>query len=213
MILRNEFTVGADVETVWRHLLDMEGVASCLPGATVTATDEENTYDGTMRLKIGPMKVEYRGRARLHEIDEQQHSAVVSLSAREAKGQGTAIATIHNQLEQAEGGTRVRAQTDLNITGPQAQFGHGVIEDVGRRVMDEFSHRLEQRIAADESGAAEGLRTPGPAAHELPQSSRVPTSDDVLDLGAFVPPSVVKRAAGILVALVLAVLVLRRRRG
>ena len=212
MILRNEFTVGADVETVWRHLLDMEGVATCLPGATVNATDEENTYDGTMRLKIGPMKVEYRGRARLQEIDEQQHSAVVSLSAREAKGQGTAIATIHNQLEQVEGGTRVRAQTDLNITGPQAQFGHGVIEDVGRRVMDEFSHRLEQRIAADESGAAEGLRTPGPAAHELPQSSRVPTSDDVLDLGAFVPPSVVKRAAGILVALVLAVLVLRRWR-
>jgi carbon monoxide dehydrogenase subunit G len=212
MILRNEFTVGADVETVWRHLLDMEGVATCLPGATVNATDEENTYDGTMRLKIGPMKVEYRGSARLQEIDEQQHSAVVSLSAREAKGHGTAIATIHNQLEEVEGGTRVRAQTDLNITGPQAQFGHGVIEDVGRRVMDEFSHRLEQRIAADESGAAEGLGTPDPAAHELPESSRIPTSDDVLDLGAFVPPSVVKRAAGILVALVLAVLVLRRWR-
>jgi len=214
MILRNEFTVGADVETVWRHLLDMEGVATCLPGATVTATDEENTYDGTMRLKIGPMKVEYRGRARLQEIDEQQHSAVVSLSAREAKGQGTAIATIHNQLEQAEGGTRVRAQTDLNITGPQAQFGHGVIEDVGGRVMDEFSRRLELRIAADTSGggAADGPRTPGPAAHDLPQSSRIPTSDDVLDLGAFVPPSVVKRAAGILAALVLAVLVLRRWR-
>jgi carbon monoxide dehydrogenase subunit G len=212
MILRNEFTVGADVETVWRHLLDMEGVATCLPGATVTATDEENTYDGTMRLKIGPMKVEYRGRARLQEIDEQQHSAVVSLSAREAKGQGTAIATIHNQLEQVEGGTRVRAQTDLNITGPQAQFGHGVIEDVGRRVMDEFSHRLEQRIAADESGAAEGLRTGSPSAQEVPQSSPIPASDDVLDLGAFVPPSVIKRAAGILVALALAVLVLRRWR-
>jgi carbon monoxide dehydrogenase subunit G len=213
MILRNEFTVGADIETVWRHLLDMEGVASCLPGATVTATDEENTYNGTMRLKIGPMKVEYRGRARLHDADEQQHSAVVSLSAREAKGQGTAIATIHNQLEQVEGGTRVRAQTDLNITGPQAQFGHGVIEDVGGRVMDEFSRRLELRIAAGASGAAEGLRTPGPAAHEPPQNSSVPTSDTVLDVGAFVPPSVVKYAAGILVALVIAVLVLRRRRG
>jgi uncharacterized protein len=215
MILRNEFTVGADIDTVWRHLLDMEGVASCLPGATVIATDEANTYDGTMRLKIGPMKVEYRGRARLHEIDEQQHSAVVSLSAREAKGQGTAIATIHNQLEQVAGGTRVRAETDLNITGPQAQFGHGVIEDVGGRVMDEFSHRLEQRIAAGDSAAAEGLRTPGTAAHESPQSAPVSTSEDVLDVGAFVPPSVVKRAAAlvVVVVVVVAVLVLRRRRG
>ncbi len=147
MILNNEFTVAADIGTVWRHLLDMEGVASCLPGATVTAADEENTYEGTMRLKIGPMRVEYRGRATLREVDEERHTAVISLNAREAKGQGTAVATIHNQLEEMEGSTRVRAQTDLNITGPQAQFGRGVIEDVGGRVMAEFSRRLEERIA------------------------------------------------------------------
>lgn len=213
MIVRNEFTVGADIETVWRHLLDMEGVATCLPGATVTATDEENTYDGTMRLKLGPMKVEYRGRARLHEIDEQRHSAVVSLSAREAKGQGTAIATIHNQLEQVEGGTRVCAQTDLNITGPQAQFGHGVIEDVGGRVMDEFSRRLEVRIAGRDTAGDTEASGAAPI-QERPQGDTASASDDVLDVGAFVPASTLKRgAAAVLTVLVLAVVVLRRRRG
>jgi carbon monoxide dehydrogenase subunit G len=226
MILNNEFTVAADIGTVWRQLLDMEGVASCLPGASVTATDEENTYQGTMRLKIGPMKVEYRGRATLEQIDEQRHTAVIALSAREAKGQGTAVATIRNQLEQIEGATRVRAQTELNITGPQAQFGHGVIEDVGGRVMAEFSRRLEERIAGSErdatggAGAATGGSdgtTESADATEQPVPERSPTraadtNDDVLDLGMYVPPRVVKRTVGVLAALMVAVLLLRYRR-
>ena len=197
MIITNEFTVRADIETVWRHLLDMEGVASCLPGATVTATDRENTYDGTMRLKIGPMKVEYRGSATLHEIDEQRHAAVMSLSAREAKGQGTARATIRNQLEQVGDRTRVRAETDLNITGPQAQFGRGVIEDVGGRVMNEFSRRLEEQITAEAS----------PSSGTLPAPSR---QEDALDVGAFLPRRALTIGAVAVALLVLAVLLRRR---
>jgi carbon monoxide dehydrogenase subunit G len=209
MILSNEFTVAADIDTVWRHLLDMEGVATCLPGASVTATDEENTYEGTMRLKIGPMKVEYRGRATLGEIDEQAHTAVISLTAREAKGQGTAVATIHNQLEQIEeGATRVRARTELNITGPQAQFGRGVIEDVGGRVMAEFSRRLEERIA----GATEPAGATEQSVSEPSRTTPADTSDDVLDLGTYVPPRVVKGAVGVLAALIVAALLLWYRR-
>jgi carbon monoxide dehydrogenase subunit G len=136
----------------------MEGVATCLPGATISATDEENVYHGSMRLKIGPMRVEYRGTATLTEVDEQSHTAVISLSAREAKGQGFARATIQNRLESGSEGTRVQARTELQITGPQAQFGRGVIEDVGKRVLGEFSQCLEQKIGgqADGTGAAAG---------------------------------------------------------
>ena len=143
MIIENEFDVGAEIDAVWRELLDMEAVASCLPGATIQATDRENVYDGSMRLKMGPMRVEYRGTATLVEVDEQSHRTVISLSAREAKGQGSAMATIRNRLEPTGSGTRVRAQTDLEITGSQAQFGRGVIEDVGKRVLGEFAQQRQ----------------------------------------------------------------------
>jgi carbon monoxide dehydrogenase subunit G len=158
VIIENEFTVAAELDTVWRELLDMEGVATCLPGATITATDQENVYHGSMRLKIGPMRVEYRGTATLSEVHEQTHTAVISLSAREAKGQGFARATIRNQLQATGSGTRVTAQTELQITGPQAQFGRGVIEDVGKRVLGEFARCLEQKIGGqvDGTGAAAG---------------------------------------------------------
>jgi carbon monoxide dehydrogenase subunit G len=212
VILENQFTVGADIDSVWRALLDMEGVASCLPGATITGTEQENVYDGSMRLKLGPMRVEYRGRATLSEVDEQSHTAVISLSAREAKGQGSAMATIRNRLESVDGGTRVTAQTDLQITGPQAQFGHGVIEDVGKRVLDEFSRRLEERIAGSGAAAAEG----GPSAAlpmVVPSSGEPsPPASDELDVGSLLARMPAVRIGGAGLLLALGMILLRRRR-
>jgi uncharacterized protein len=193
--LTNEFTVGADVETVWRTLLDMEGVAGCLPGATIEATDREDTYSGSMRLKIGPMTVAYEGTATLAEVDEEAHRAVISLRAREAKGQGTALATITNVVEQIDDGTRVRAETDLRITGPQARFGRGVMEDVAGRVLSDFSDRLERQLG----GAAEPARA----------------EQEAMDLGALLSGSRLGRyarvAVPLLAVLALLAIVVRRR--
>jgi uncharacterized protein len=202
--LTNEFTVGADVETVWRALLDMEGVAGCLPGATIEATDEEDTYNGSIRVKIGPMTVAYQGTATLTEVDEDARRAVISLRAREAKGQGTALGTITNVVEQVDGGTRVRAETDLRITGPQARFGRGVMEDVARRVLGEFSTCLERRLAPEPDAAVT-------AADGEPSQA----GDDALDLGAVLFRSKATRyalAALPLLAALAAVVLLRRRR-
>jgi uncharacterized protein len=209
MKLTNEFTVAADPDTVWRALLDMEGVAGCLPGATIQATDEENKYEGSMRVKIGPMAVSYRGTATLTEVDEEARRAVISLRAREDRGQGTAMATITNAVQPADGGARVMAETDLHITGPQARFGRGVMEDVAGRVLDEFSSRLERQLAGggeapDETAAGPGEGTAGGG----PQ-------DDALDMGAMLSGSAVGRYGRIAVPVVLALLVvalLRRRR-
>src|SRR5262245_42576060 len=116
MKLTNHFMVSADVDHVWRTLLEMEKVAGCLPGATIEPTSEKNSYVGSMRLNLGPMSVTYKGTATLSEVDAEERRAVISLSAREAKGQGTAMATITNVVERAEGGTKVVAETDLHIT-------------------------------------------------------------------------------------------------
>ena len=199
MILQNEFTVGADIDSVWRALLDIESVATCLPGATITATAEPNVYDGSMRLKLGPMRVEYRGRAELSEVDEASRTAVISLSAREAKGQGSAMATIRNKLSEVEGGTRVVAETDLHITGPQAQFGRGVIEDVGKRVLGEFSQCLEERIG----GVVESSAATAPAAH---------ARSDELDVGSLVARTPAVRVAAAVALLAAVVVILLRRR-
>ena len=180
MLLTNEFVVAADVDTVWRHLLDMEEVAECVPGAKVEEVVPPSTYRGKIRLKIGPMTVEYRGEATLVEVDVDARRATIQMKAREARGQGSALATVRNTLAAAPGGTRVRAETELEITGPQAQFGKGVLEDVGGRILEEFTARLERRIAA----AQEGPGTAGASANGASATTGAPASTSVgADLG------------------------------
>ena len=229
MLLTNEFVVAADVERVWAHLLDLENVAACVPGARVEEVVPPATYKGTIRLKIGPLTVEYRGQATLVEADESAHRATIEMKAREARGQGSAVATVRNHLEQVDGGTRVVAETDLQITGPQAQFGKGVLEDVGGRILEEFSARLERQISgsdqggaagpgAAEPGALDGARAGPAGAGRAAADGGSESSEDALDLNRVLAASVrarVKRVAAPLAALaaaVLAVLAVLRRR-
>ncbi len=194
MILTNEFTVSAEADKVWRHLKDLEEVAKCLPGASVEASDAADVYEGSMRLKIGPMTVTYRGTARLAEVDDARRRAVYHMQAREDKGQGTATATITNRVEPFDGKTKVTVETDLHITGPQARFAQGVMEDVATRVLGEFSRRLEEQIVAPVSAAEVEGAAPAAAALRPPPPEREP---EALDMGAVFSQTTAWRCARI----------------
>ncbi len=222
MILHNEFTVASDLETVWAQILDVEGVADCVPGASIEEVEPPNVYKGAIRVRIGPMTVDYKGQATLTDVDDEAHSATILLKAREEKGQGSAVATVKNRLEDAGGGTtRVVADTDLKITGPQAQFGKGVLEDVGSRVLEEFSKRLEERIVAE----ARGGDPEGTALNGGKGAKRLGRADEeeaeVLDLGRVMAQSMLERTGAVATVVVaLAVVVVaawlcraRRRSG
>ena len=214
VILRNEFTVAGDLETVWGLMLDLESVAGCVPGARIEAVSPPNSYQGSIRVRIGPMTVDYKGQATLAEVDEERRTATILLKARETKGQGAAVATVRNRLEATPGGTRVVAETELQITGPQAMFGKGVLEDVGSRVLQEFSRRLEERMATDAGGS-----TSAAGAGEVPRADYGSGADgDTLDLGRVVVWEMFERSGkvvGVVVVLGLAIVLGRccRRRG
>lgn len=147
MKLENEFTVAAPIDKTWETLLDIERVATCLPGATIEPGGDDGAYKGRMKVKLGPMTVNYRGTARFQDVDEDRKVAAIEVQAREAKGQGTAAAVITNSLESSgDGGTKVTAVTDLKVTGRQAQFGRGIMQDVAGSMMNEFASRLEKEI-------------------------------------------------------------------
>ena len=214
--LTNEFTVAVPLERAWETLLDIERVAGFLPGAKIEPSSEEGVYQGTMRVKVGPMVVNYRGTARLVHADDNEHVADISVQANDTKGQGTASATIRNRLEQTNAGTRVIAETDLSITGRQAQFGRGIMQDVAGRMLDDFAKRFESYLLAGETeqpvagaenghaGQAQSTAAGGP----LPPAEE---SDDALDLGSvmFRIPAVQRGA----IALGLILLILLTRRG
>src|SRR5262245_8506280 len=217
MRLENSFTVAAPLEHTWRTLLDIERVATCLPGARLESGGEDGVYRGAMKLKLGPMTVDYRGTARLQDVDEDTHTASIAVQAREAKGQGTAAAVISNHLEPQNGGTKVIAVTDFNITGRQAQFGRGIMEDVAGTMMSQFAERLEGELQRD--GAEEPERPADEARRAAPEPATPPRAaepDEALDLGNVLTSAPLIRYGGFaaLAALLLVALfaVIRGRR-
>src|SRR5215213_8535912 len=136
MKLAHDFTVHAPPAQAWDVLLDVERVAPCLPGAALEGGDGTE-FAGTMTIKLGPVTTRYAGTVRIEEADADARRAVMRAQARDARGDGTAAATITTRLEAVPDGTRVRVETDLAISGPAAQFGRGVMQDVSGRLMRE----------------------------------------------------------------------------
>jgi carbon monoxide dehydrogenase subunit G len=167
MKLEQSFTVAAPVEQVWAALIDVERVAPCLPGAEITGHDEEGAYHGTFTVKLGPTTASYNGTLRLDEVDEAAHAVVMSARGTDKRGQGGATATIRSVVAPEGDGTKVEVDTDFTITGRLARFGRGgMIEDVSRRLLADFSSCLQERIVAHqpvaEGDAASGAEAPTP---------------------------------------------------
>src|SRR5829696_7736152 len=161
MKLENEFTVDAPVDDAWNVMLDLERVTPCLPGAQLTEQTGDGEHKGTMRVKLGPVTQDYQGKVWFEETDESQHRAVLRADGQDARGQGTASATITATLQEENGGdsTRVRVETDMQITGRAAQFGQGVQQDVAEKIMDQFAECLENEIlggGAEEEPSEDG---------------------------------------------------------
>jgi carbon monoxide dehydrogenase subunit G len=213
--LTNEFTVAVPLERVWETLLDIERVAGFLPGAKIEPSPEADVYHGSMRIKVGPMVINYQGTARLVLADESQHIADIAVEAKDTKGQGSAAATIRNRLVPENGGTRVIAETDLAITGRQAQFGRGIMQDVAGRMLADFARRFEAYLLhGDGDGDEPAPADPGPASGSAAQSAAPSTDDGALDLGSavFASPAVRRTGLVALGGLLLAILLFGARR-
>jgi carbon monoxide dehydrogenase subunit G len=221
MKLNNEFTVDVPVEDVWNVLLDLERITPCLPGASLTEETGEREYDGAMKVKLGPVTQQYKGTVKIQEADESAHRAVLRADGKDARGQGTASATIVSTLhDEGNGSTRVNVETDMQITGRAAQFGQG-IQQVSEKLLARFADCLEEEIVhggaarrADVSGAAPSAN--GASGDGQAGASRQQDDIEALDLGEASRDAVMSRikpAIPLVVGAVVLLLVLRSLRG
>jgi len=146
--LRNEFTVPAPVDQAWDVLLDLERVAPCLPGAQLSGGDGRE-FHGQMAIKLGPVTSRYDGTVRIEQADAAGRQAMIRAQARDARGSGTAAATIATAMRPVDGGTLVTVQTDIQISGPAAQFGRGVMQEVSSKLMARFAACLAEEMQAE----------------------------------------------------------------
>jgi carbon monoxide dehydrogenase subunit G len=150
--LENSFTVPVPIDEAWRVLLDIERIAPCMPGAALDTVDGDD-FTGRVKVKLGPINLTYQGKASFIEKDEAAHKAVIDARGKDQRGNGTAAAVVTATLAAEGSVTRVDVLTDLNITGRPAQFGRGVMTDVGNKLLGQFADKLAAQLG---EGDAQG---------------------------------------------------------
>ena len=214
MHLEHSFRVPVPPEQAWPVLLDVERIAPCMPGATLESTDGDS-FTGSVKVKVGPITISYGGQARFVERDDDAHRVVIEAAGKEKRGAGTAKATVTTSLHPDGDGTRVDVDTELAITGKPAQFGRGVMVDVGAKLIGQFADCLADEIGASEPvPAAPEAAAPEPAA-AAPAASRERPVAQPIDLFDAAGLPVAKRlapVAAVALLLLLVVLIRRRRR-
>jgi carbon monoxide dehydrogenase subunit G len=162
MEMDHSFTVPVPPEQAWDVLLDVERIAPCMPGATVEEFDGE-VVTGRIKIKVGPVSLTYRGTAKFTERDPEAHVVVIEASGKETRGAGTASATVRASLEPESSGqaTKVTIHTTMNVTGRPAQFGRGVMVEVGGKLVEKFAENLAQLISPSAATVADDAATAG----------------------------------------------------
>jgi len=167
MRIENVVEVDAPVDRVWALVNDIPRVAPCMPGAALTGVVDERTYEGTVAVKLGPLRMTYKGKVVIEEVDETGRSARLAASGKDTKGAGTARATVETRLEPlGDTRTRMSVASDVQLTGRVASFGRGgAINDVATRLFGEFADCLRATLEAEGApAAAEEEPAPAPAA-------------------------------------------------
>lgn len=211
MKLENRFTVGVPRAQAWAVLLDVERIAPCMPGATLTERDGD-TFSGTVKVKVGPINLTYGGTAKFVDLDEAAGVAVIEGSGKETRGTGTAKATITCRLHDKGDHTEIEVDTDLAITGKPAQFGRGVLADVSAKLVDKFAACLGEELAQGGTQEPAGAATdggPAGAATTTPRP-RVIAAAEPIDLLGTAGAPVLKRAVPAVLALLVIVWLVRR---
>ena len=217
MELNDSFEVAHPIGAVWDVITDVERIAPCLPGAQLTGSDGD-AFEGLVKVKVGPISSQYKGKASFTERDDAAHRLLMSASGRDTRGAGNASAEITVALESVtDSSTMVSVHTDLTITGKVAQFGRGVLADVSRKLMGQFADNLAALVDADvasgepsdaadepaESDAA-GEGAPAEAAVEPAPQREV----EAVDLLSVAGTPVLKRLLPVIVAVIVVVIVI-----
>ena len=218
MRIENDMHVSASMEEAWALLTDIPAIAPCLPGAKLIGQDG-HTYEGTMKVKVGPIVAEYSGTATVVEMNKTDRTVKLTASGRDKRGAGNASADIFASMVEADGGTTVSIATDLKVAGKVAQFGRGAMADISKKLLGQFAECIEAKLqqadvvdeAETEPKTLEAPNEEAEAPAPEPEVS-IDDDDDVLDLMGVAGGALAKRlipAVGGVVAAVIVYLIVR----
>lgn len=153
--IEETFEINAPVDEVWAFLMDPNRVAPCMPGAELEEIEDERTFLGSIRLKVGFVSVGYQIRAQFTEVDPENHTARLEAQGREAVdggGGGAAKGTMYSRSKALpNGGTEVTVEVTMDVSGRMMEFGRGMFRSVSRQLIKKFVACAKQKLESPSS--------------------------------------------------------------
>ena len=231
--ITNEFTVNRPIDEAWAVLCDVERIAPCLPGAQLQEIEDE-TFRGVVKIKLGAVNANFKGEAKFVERDDTNYKAVLSASGRDTGGRGNASADVTAEATAlSPTSTRCTVTAELHISGKVAQFGRGIMGDVSKKLMDQFSSNLNTMLdeqPTTETGSSEpAIETPANESSASDGSDNSQSDDtggadrprvrkiegpaaEPIDVAGLAGPAVLKRFIPVVIGVIVVVLLIRARR-
>ena len=149
MIVDQEVRVAAPIERVWDFMMDIPAVSRCVPGVESFAAIDEDTYEGALKLKVGPIGVRLQGRVVVAERDREAFRSRMEVSAAEKRIASTVSARTTMTLTPiGPNETNVQIHTEASILGKLGEFGQAVMRRKSDQVMAEFARNMQRELAA-----------------------------------------------------------------
>jgi hypothetical protein len=199
LAISKSFVVKASPEAAWNFLTDPARVARCLPGAQITNKVDDQTYAGTITVKVGPVATSYKGTMTFERLDPTTRTAAIKATGQDIRGKGGADLRMTSQLlEHGPGETEVQITSQVNVMGLLAQFGRGMIQDVSDQMFDKFvtaaRTELEKSAPAQPVSRTREVNPAPPAERATPEEGTATAPIEVLSFGSVVAGRAARRA-------------------
>lgn len=148
MIIDQKTLIQAPIERVWEFVMDIPAVSRCVPGVETFAPVDSDTFEGTLKVKVGPVTVRLEGRIVVAERDPAQRLSRMEISARERRIASSVTATTTLTLvATADGATEMHVHTDASILGKLGEFGQSIMRRKADQMVAEFAVNAAREVS------------------------------------------------------------------
>lgn len=160
------FPMPGSSEAAWALLQNVEDVAGCMPGATITERVDDSHYKGTVSVKLGPASLVFKGDIEVAGIDAATRT--LHLVGKGADATGTSGASMDLLASVQSGDSPASCQlvgkSDVSVSGKAATFGGRMMGSVTEQILQQFARNFAAEVArqAPAAPAQEAGEKPAP---------------------------------------------------
>lgn len=140
-------TIAARRDAVWEFLLHADNVARCLSGVETMTQLDDDTFEGTLRIRVGPISLALHGTLHVEARDRERWHGAMRAEAKDRRLGGGVRAHLQMDLrETSPTETEMLVTLEAHLLGKIGEFGQPVIRKKAEAMLQDFAAQLSQQL-------------------------------------------------------------------